>query len=79
MTLKILTPTQSRTVSDAAAVFLPGSAGAFEVLRDHAPLISTLSEGKVSWRSASGVEESFAVKSGAVMVRDNEITVCAEV
>ena len=76
MTLTILTPYDTRTHS-AEAVFLPGAAGAFEVLRNHAPIISTLVEGEIRWRE-DGEEKSFAIKGGSVMVQDNVITVCAE-
>ena len=78
MTLRILTPTLNRT-EEAEAVFLPGTAGAFEVLRGHAPLISTLKGGEIRWRTPGGQEESFAIATGAVLIRDNVITICAEV
>ena len=76
MTLRIFTPTMS-TEHAAEAVFLPGAAGAFEVLKGHAPLISTLSVGEVRWRDASG-EHSAEVSGGAVMVENDIITVCTE-
>ena len=76
MTLTILTPYDTQTHS-TEAVFLPGAAGAFEVLRNHAPIISTLIEGEIRWREG-GEEKVFAIKGGAVMVKDNVITVCAE-
>lgn len=75
--LDILTPEWSRSV-EAEAVFLPGSAGEFEVLVNHAPIISTLTAGKVRWRGSEG-EESLAVKGGVVRLKDNRMQVCAEV
>ena len=76
MTLTILTPYDTQTHS-TEAVFLPGAAGAFEVLKDHAPIISTLVEGEIRWREG-GEEKAFAIKGGAAMVKDNVIMVCAE-
>lgn len=78
MTLEILTPEWRREVADVEAVFLPGTMGSFEVLRNHAPLLSTLAAGDIRWRLASG-EESLAVRGGAVRVSDNLIQVCAEI
>lgn len=76
MTLTILTPYSTQTIS-TEAVFLPGAAGAFEVLRNHAPLISTLVAGEIRWREG-GEDKSFAISGGTVMVKDNVVTVCAE-
>ena len=76
MQLIILTPYDTQTHS-TEVVFLPGAAGSFEVLRNHAPIISTLSAGVIRWREG-GDEKTFAIKGGSVMVRDNVITVCAE-
>lgn len=58
-------------------VTLPGSKGRFMVLKDHAPLISSLEEGRVTFVS-EGVEENVDIESGFVEVLDNKVTVCAE-
>ena len=60
----------------ARAVFLPGAVSPFEVLPDHAPIISTLGEGDI--RVVAEEERRFTVHSGVVRVLNNEITVCAE-
>ncbi len=70
MTLQIITP-ESVSEHTVEAVFLPGAAGAFEVLKGHAPI------GEVRWRSA-GQEESFSLQGGMVMVENDIIKVCAE-
>ena len=77
MKLQIITPTgiEEHTVE---AVFLPGAAGAFEVLKGHAPIISALVAGDVRWRDASGAESVRSIGSGAVMVENDIIKVCAE-
>ena len=76
MTLKIITP-EAVSEYQAEAVFLPGAAGAFEVLKGHAPVISALSAGEVRWRDASG-EHVQALSSGMVMVENDIIKLCAE-
>ena len=58
-------------------VSLPGSKGRFMVLKDHAPLISSLDEGRVVFM-AEGVEENVDILAGFVEIVNNKVTVCAE-
>ena len=76
ISVDILSPTMSRHL-DVDCIFFPGVLGEFEVLRDHAPIISLLEEGKIRWR-IKGVEDSMEVKGGVVMVKDNDIKVCID-
>ena len=76
MILKIITPTR-QSEHTVEAVFLPGAAGAFEVLRGHAPIISSLTAGDLRWRDDSG-EHAQPLRSGMVMVENDVIKVCAE-
>ena len=76
MTLHILTPSSSE-MHTAEAVFLPGAAGAFEVLPGHAPIISSLDAGLVRWRGEDG-EKSLAIRGGMVQVKDDTIQICIE-
>ena len=56
---------------------LPGELGEFQVLVNHAPLISSLMAGEVKY--TTGTEsQSLQIKGGFVEVRDNQISVCAE-
>jgi F-type H+-transporting ATPase subunit epsilon len=47
------------------------------VLKDHAPLISSLEEGRIVFVS-NGVEENVDIVSGFVEIAFNKVTVCAE-
>ncbi len=76
MEVTLYTPESSRTF-EAGALFLPGSYAPFEVLPGHAPIISTLGEGKVRWVS-DGREESLDIRSGAVRVVSDKVEICAE-
>lgn len=78
LTLKILTPEGTAFEGPVAAVYLPGSLGSFEVLPGHAPIVSSLTKGEVRWR-VDGSESALAVKGGAIMLKDNILTVCAQV
>lgn len=75
--LKILSPDGTVFEGGADAVYLPGSAGRFEVLPSHAPLLTSLTEGEIRWRGEGG-EQSLRVKGGALMLKDNIMSICAE-
>lgn len=77
MKLLVLTPETVLVEQAVCKVSLPGSAGRFTVLRNHAPLISSLEEGEVVYASG-GVEAGIHIRSGFVEVNANAITVCAE-
>ncbi|MDD6773058.1 MAG: hypothetical protein PUD85_03790 [Bacteroidales bacterium] len=78
LTLKVLTPEGTAYEGKVQAVFLPGAECPFEVLYDHAPIISTLSAGAIRYR-VDGKEETIAIRSGVARVLDNEIRVCADI
>lgn len=77
MTLVVMTPEKTRLEIPVSMVSLPGSKGRFAVLKNHAPLISSLEEGDVVYVS-EGVEGRIQIISGFVEVKENRITVCAE-
>lgn len=77
MKLTIITPDKLAYEGDATAVTVPGSAGSFQILQDHAPIVSTLEDGKVIIRSTQG-HTVFVIKGGVVEAKDNNITVLAE-
>jgi len=79
MTLEILTPDKKIYEGDATSVTLPGTLGSFEILNHHAPIISTLQDGKLVVRgSSSGKEETFYIQGGVVEALNNVVTVLAE-
>lgn len=74
ISVDILTPEGSRHF-EAEAVFLPGSMGEFEVLRNHAPIISVLTKGEIKWRSG-GSMSSLEINGGTVILRNNKMQIC---
>ncbi len=77
MTLEILTPDKKVYEGEATSVTLPGTLGSFEILNHHAPIISTLQDGKLVVRGA-GKEETFHIQGGVVEALNNVVTVLAE-
>ena len=78
MKLEILTPDKTVFEGEVTSVTVPGTSGSFEILRDHAPIISTLEDGKVIVRGGNKPENEFLIKGGVVEVLDNKIMVLAE-
>ncbi|MBB5638619.1 F-type H+-transporting ATPase subunit epsilon [Pedobacter cryoconitis] len=77
MTLEILTPDKKVFEGEVTAVTVPGTMGSFQILRDHAPIISTLEDGPVIIKSKTD-EQTFIIKGGVVEVLKNKIIVLAE-
>ena len=70
---------QDRTIFEGAAtsVIVPGEAGYLGVLANHAPLLSTLGEGRLDIKT-DGDSPSFNISGGFVEVLNNEVTVLAD-
>jgi F-type H+-transporting ATPase subunit epsilon len=77
MNLEILTPDKKIFEGEVRSVTVPGTMGSFEILNNHAPIISTLDDGKLTVRTG-GKEEVFMVKGGVVEVLNNNVMVLAE-
>ena len=76
MLLDILTPSERLVEAlEVSAVFLPGSAGQFEVLSHHAPIISSLEAGVIRYRRGEQ-ESEVEVASGFAIVSDDHIKAC---
>lgn len=75
MHLEIVTPEKALYSGEVTSVRLPGGAGTFEVLENHAPIISTLDPGTIRIKTADGKEEFIAINSGFVEVLKNKVTV----
>ncbi len=79
MALKLVVVTPEKKVVDTEAdeVELPGQLGYLGILPGHAPLISLLTTGVLTYRVAGG-EKSLAVSSGFVEVADDTVSVLAD-
>ena len=58
-----------------ASVVIPGISGSFGVHPDHAPLISPLKEGVITYLE-NGTEKSLEVNGGIVEVNNGVVTIC---
>jgi F-type H+-transporting ATPase subunit epsilon len=78
MKLEILTPDKKVYEGEIRSLTVPGTMGSFEVLKDHAPIISTLEDGKVIIRKDNTSDETIHIKGGVIEVLNNSIMVLAE-
>lgn len=77
MDLEIITPDTTIYKGEAELIKLPGIDGSFEILNNHAPLISALTQGKVKIKK-NGKEEFFEIKGGVIEVLKNKVLILAE-
>ena len=77
MHLEIITPDKKVFSGEVTSVSVPGTTGRFEMLNNHAPIISTLLNGKVKVKDKEGVK-TFDVKGGVVENLNNKIIILAE-
>ena len=78
MLLEIIAPYQKLYSGEVDLVQVPGSKGSFEILRNHAPIISTLEQGRIKIVDVKGGTTFFEVDGGVIEAKNNKIIVLAE-
>lgn len=78
MFLEIITPEKTVYSGEIKLIRVPGSDGSFEVLSNHAPIISTLSKGDIKVITKDERENHFEINGGLIEVRENKIIVLGE-
>lgn len=91
MYLEIITPEATLFSGEVTSVAVPGVSGEFEMLNNHAPIVSLLKEGYVKIygdiKLEEDVEDKFekdknngtwlAINSGTIEMKDNKVIVLA--
>ena len=62
---------------DVDSVTLPATLGRFTILPNHAPIVSSLTQGRLTYLT-EGEEQSIEVQGGVVDMSDNRVDVCVE-
>lgn len=75
--LKIVSPEKIEFEGEVVSVLVPGTLGSFEILDNHAPIISSLNKGNVVYETAEGKAE-LAIIAGFVSVKQNQVNLCVE-
>ena len=78
MLLEIISPDKKLYSGDADLVKVPGSKGSFAILKDHAPIISTLMKGQIKIIAPDGKTSTFEIDGGVIEAKNNKIIVLAE-
>jgi len=77
LNLEIITPEKPVLKDQIESVTLPGTVGSFQILKDHAPLISSFEIGLIKVKKGTS-EDYFATAGGTVEVNHNQVLVLAE-
>ena len=72
--LRVLTQEGLAFEDEAVSVIAPGELGYLGILRNHAPLVTTLKPGKLIWRNAGGQRRTVLVGSGLLEIAKNRCT-----
>ena len=91
MYLEIITPEQTLFKGDVESILFPGSHGDFQVLNDHAPIVSNLAKGKVKIIGKMAIQEDvknrfefnekqtiLEIDSGTVEMNNNQVTLLVD-
>ncbi len=76
--LTVLTPERAVLEEEVHSIVAPGSAGYLGVLRNHAPLITTLVPGKLTVKDTDHTPQVYAIGGGFLEVSRNRVTVLAD-
>jgi F-type H+-transporting ATPase subunit epsilon len=74
LALKIVSPEKVEFTGQVQSVKVPGAMGSFEILDNHAPIISTLQKGTVEYDG-----KQLEILGGFVEVQKNEVSLCVEI
>jgi len=77
MRLDIVTPDEHIYSGEIKLVKLPGVDGSFEILANHAALISTLQKGEIKIIEENNEVKFFEINEGVVEAQNNKVIVLA--
>ena len=77
MYVEVITPDKKLYIGEANLVKLPGANGSFEILKNHAPIISLLTEGDVKIISSNNDIVHIGITGGMAEVNDNKVIILA--
>ncbi len=78
MNVRIIKPDATLYEGPATLIQLPGTGGLFEILENHAPIISSLAAGQIRLQEEGAKEHVFNIKAGVVKGQQNEILIMVQ-
>ena len=76
--LKIVTPNELFYEGEVVSVVVPGTLGYLGVLKNHAPLVTSITAGNLTFRDEAGTTKSFKLDGGFLEVLKNRVLVLAD-
>ncbi len=76
--LNIVSPEKGVFDGEVDSVTLPGMMGTFTILPQHAPIVSSLKSGLLSYVTKDGKAHQQEIHGGFVEMSDNVVSVCIE-
>ena len=74
--LSIVSPEKSIFDGNVKIVTLPGTVGSFSILPGHAPIVSSLQVGTLSYTTMEGEERTIDIQGGFVELSDGTVSAC---
>ncbi len=78
MFLEIITPDERIFEGEVVSASFPGSDGSFQILNNHAPMVSTLGKGDICYKPEKKEEVRILVEGGVVEMMHNKVNVLVE-
>jgi len=76
--LEIVTPSKLAYTASVTSLTVPGSLGEFQVLYNHAPIVSNYEIGKIKVQLEDGGIVNFATSGGVIEVLANKVVLLAQ-
>ena len=76
--LKVVTPNETVFDGPVESVTAPGALGYLGILTNHAPLVTPVTKGTLTFRDASGKTEKFQVEGGFLEVLKNRVLILTD-
>ncbi|GAA5222367.1 ATP synthase F1 subunit epsilon [Membranihabitans marinus] len=74
MVIEVLTPEEKLFTGEITSVMVPGISGRFQILENHAPIVSALVKGDVELTLGTGEKQNFSIEKGFIEVLNNEVS-----
>ena len=78
MFVEILTLEEVLFSKEAKSVVVPGEIGTFEMLDNHAPIISILKKGAIKITDTNNQKTSIELNGGSIEMSNNKVTILAD-
>ena len=78
MYLEIVSPENTLFSGEVDSVTVPGTSGDFQILNNHAPIVSALGTGKMTVIDSDNQTQEYEISGGVVEMNNNKVIVLAE-